>query len=104
MLGGLWPTRSGGVVTRPSHIGHEGLFYLPQNAYTVLGASLKQQITYPDTYTDGLTNSHLEVFKLAVSVRARFKIVVRRSSWRRSIFPIYSSWSDKERISYGIKC
>ncbi|KNC56459.1 ABC transporter [Thecamonas trahens ATCC 50062] len=47
VLGGLWPTHGEGTISRPARIGRDGLFYLPQVPYMVLGGSLADQVAYP---------------------------------------------------------
>eukprot|EP01126_Amoeba_proteus_P064599 TRINITY_DN9066_c0_g1_i2.p1 TRINITY_DN9066_c0_g1~~TRINITY_DN9066_c0_g1_i2.p1 ORF type:complete len:951 (+),score=163.93 TRINITY_DN9066_c0_g1_i2:67-2919(+) len=49
-LSGIWPI-SEGTITSPRHIGLNGIMYMPQEPYFVIG-NLKEQICYPETRTD----------------------------------------------------
>ena len=45
VIGGLWPFEKG-MLFKPSKIGRNGIFFLPQRPYITLG-SLRQQLIYP---------------------------------------------------------
>ena len=62
VLGGLWPTHGQGTISRPGTIGRDGLFYLPQIPYLVLGGTLAEQIAYPNS--DGSLLSQTDMDEL----------------------------------------
>eukprot|EP01127_Copromyxa_protea_P014403 TRINITY_DN4002_c0_g1_i1.p1 TRINITY_DN4002_c0_g1~~TRINITY_DN4002_c0_g1_i1.p1 ORF type:complete len:487 (-),score=76.38 TRINITY_DN4002_c0_g1_i1:103-1563(-) len=49
-LSGIWPITSGSIV-RPKNIGYNGIMYMPQEPYFIIG-SLKDQICYPEQRSD----------------------------------------------------
>eukprot|EP01125_Pyxidicula_operculata_P018917 TRINITY_DN6788_c0_g1_i1.p1 TRINITY_DN6788_c0_g1~~TRINITY_DN6788_c0_g1_i1.p1 ORF type:complete len:1233 (-),score=208.85 TRINITY_DN6788_c0_g1_i1:50-3292(-) len=63
-LAGLW--YSNGMITKPFHVGKDGIFYLSQKPYFVTG-SLRDQLTYPESNVDiedKYLVEHLEASKI----------------------------------------
>lgn len=58
MVGGLWPFPKG-FLTKPTRVGRDGVFFVPQRPYLLQG-SLREQIIYPDTpETQALSDTDL---------------------------------------------
>lgn len=50
VLAGLWPVYRG-LVSRPKHVGADGIVFLPQRPYLSVG-TLRDQVIYPDSVVD----------------------------------------------------
>mmetsp|Transcript_5767 Transcript_5767/g.21807 ORF Transcript_5767/g.21807 Transcript_5767/m.21807 type:complete len:1437 (-) Transcript_5767:153-4463(-) len=91
VLGGLWPIHSG-LIFKPRRLGREGIFFMPQKLYLVLG-TLKDQLVYPDDLSkkEVPTPSDEELRQLLVMVNLEYLLdrfgLDTEHSWKDLLSP-----------------
>lgn len=76
ILAGLWPVYRG-LVSRPKHVGQDGIMFLPQRPYLSVG-TLRDQVIYPDGEHDMREKKKNENFLKAVLDEARLGYLPER--------------------------
>ena len=90
VLASLWPVHEGSVI-RPLDVGRNGIMFLPQRPYMVIGG-LKDQLLYPEKMTNNIiSNSILEnkLKSLLELVKLEYLIDRIEGNWEKEL-----NWED----------